>query len=69
MNVRIGTGFRTNFNLSTFSNGIVAKLLRQGLQLPKARVASMLIYFPGIREKPFKNWKNHEMILKYYDAT
>ena len=47
MNLRIGTGFGTKVNLSTFSNGIVAKLLRPGLQLPKARVASMLIYFLG----------------------
>ena len=48
-NLRIGTGFRTKFNLSTFSNRIVARLLRPGLKLPKARVASMLIYFeePG----------------------
>ena len=32
MNLRIGTGFRTKVNLSTFSNGIVAKLLRPGVR-------------------------------------
>ena len=57
MNLRIGTGFRTKFNLSTFSNRIVAKLLRQGLQLPKARVASMLIYFLGSGRNRFRTVK------------
>lgn len=57
MNLRTGAGFRTKFNLSTFSNRIVARLLRPGLKLPKARVAKMLVYFLGSGRNRFRTVK------------